>query len=779
MESWSVRPGAWVLGIGALIGLTAGEFLPETARAAGAATQAAAVATRPIVLARAGASSYRIVVPNSASPAVEYAAAELQSFVEQIAGARLSIVPEHDAGTGPSVLLGPCEKTRRAGVVQAAGRLEADGVLIRSLGRDLVLIGGNERGHLYSVYVLLEKYLGVRFLAWDCTVVPRRAELALPELNYTYAPPFMYRETLYFNSFPRQIAARQRLNGPATKCDATTGGKIDFYPYVHSFDDLFPEKDYFKDHPEYYGLQGGKRVAGVVHAQLCLTNPDVLRLAKEKVLRWIDEHPDVPIIDVSQNDGNGACECDQCTAIVKAEGSQQGTILRFVNAIADEVARKHPDKWVETLAYAYSMNPPAITRPRPNVIIRLCHAGCFLHGFETCRQGAELATWVDQWSRLTRRIFIWHYGTNFAHYLAPNPNLNGLVKDIRFYAAHGVNGLMVQCDYQGPGGELAELRQYLCAQLMWDPAQDPMRVREEFCRGYYGRAAEAVLEFLRRMDTASEQPLHIFAVWDPTAVVDPGLARDALRTLERARAESNDDVTRRRVGKLMLPFWYTLLLSPAKYGLTDAEAAALWQRARQVIAENGITFIRESGAPNGDAAGWVAEMDARFAPAPKGLIRDLLRIGDAKTEHCADWRTASVSRGGRLVRTIFQHPDGRRNGDATYEIPLPTQPQGGRLVLKFATVISNATGDGVRFAVLVDGSEVWHETQTLFLPPAGGEVAAAHDAIAPGRDPFSDHVVDLTAHAGHTIRLTLRVNAIGDNSNDWANWVEPRVIQEP
>ena len=144
----------------------------------------------------------------------------------------------------------------------------------------------------------------------------------------------MYRETLYYDSFPKEIAARQRLNGPATECDETVGGKIAFYPYVHSFDDLFPENEYFEQHPEYYGLQGGKRVAGKVHAQICLTNPDVLRIATETVMKWIEERPEVPIIDVSQNDGGGACECDSCVAIVNQEGSQQGPILRFVNAIA-------------------------------------------------------------------------------------------------------------------------------------------------------------------------------------------------------------------------------------------------------------------------------------------------------------------------------------------------------------------------------------------------------------------------------------------------------------
>ena len=726
-----------------------------------------------------GRSTYRIVIPANATPAVKYAATELQDFLEQISGVRLPAMPEQDAGEGPSILLGPCEKTRKAGLQDTAAGLGEDGVLIRRLGRDLVLLGQNERGHVYSVYVLLEKWLGVRFLARDCTVVPRQADVMLPELDYSYAPPFMYRETLYFDSFPKEIAARQRLNGPNTKCDATVGGKLDFYPYVHSFDDLFPEKDYFKDHPEYYGLQGGKRVAGVVHAQLCLTNPDVLRLAKEKVLRWIDEHPDVPIIDVSQNDGNGACECEKCTAIVKEEGSQQGTILRFVNAIADEVAQKHPGKWIETLAYAYSTNPPAITRPRANVIIRLCHAGCFLHGFEACKQGADLAAWVEQWSRLTRRIFIWHYGTNFAHYLAPDPNLNALAKDIRFYASHGVNGLMVQCNYQGPGGELAELRQYLCAQLMWDPRQDPMQIRREFCKGYYGGASGAVLEFLQRMDEAAERPVHVFAVWDPPVIVSPQLAQDALRILGRAKVAANDPLIRKRMSRLMLPFWYTMLLNPAKYGVSESEAAAIWKEASRTITESGITFIRESGAPGGDAAGWVLEMDARFAPAPKGMIFDLTRTDRATTKNCADWRTSNVQREGRLLRTVFQHPDGRSNGDATYEVSLPALTKGQKLLMRFATVITQRTQDGVRFAVLVNDSELWSEVRAESLSPTPAEAQSAHGEILPGHKPFSDHALDLSQYAGRTIRLTLRVHALANNSNDWANWVEPRIVQEP
>ena len=734
---------------------------------------ATAVGTNAAVIANAGHSRYVIVTPDQKSPAVGYAANELQSFLRRISGVKLPIVTESKAGAAPAFLLGPCKKSVKAGLTDRASKLREDGVLIKSLGSgDIALLGQNERGNLYSVYVLLEKYLGVRFLAWDCTVVPKHRELTLPAIDYSYAPPFMYRETLYWNSFPKQIAARQRLNGPWSKCDATTGGKIELYPYVHSSNALVPPSEYFKDHPEYYSLQKGKRVTGDVHAQLCLTNPDVLRLAKAKVLKWIEENPDVPIIDVSQNDGNGWCECDKCMAVVKEEGSQHGPILRFVNAIADEVAKKYPDKWIETLAYAYSTKPPAITRPRPNVIIRLCHAGCFFHGFEQCGLGANFASYLDQWSKLTKRIFIWHYATNFAHYLAPNQNLEGLAKDLKYYGTHNVNGVMVQCDYQSPGGELAELREYLAAQLMWDPTQDPMKIRREFCDGYYGKASKYVQAFLSIMDKAAQNPsVHAFAAWDPKSTVSPTLVNDSLAMLNKAKTAADNPTISNRIDKLMLPFWYMELTYPDVYGASTEELRSVLKQTKQVIVRNHITHVREGGD---SAPQWLADMDLQFAPLPPNVVSDLTQISGAKTTNCADWRAATVERDGKTLRSVFQHPDGIHDGDATYDITLPAA-DGRKILMTFATVITAKTVDGVRFSVLVDGKELWNETKTTYLS-ADSTPKSAQDNVLPGQNPFSDHTIDLSAYAGKKISLTLRVNALADGSNDWANWVEPKII---
>lgn len=722
-----------------------------------------------------GKSDYVIITPDIEKPAVVYASQELQEFLRRITGATLPIVPESQAEGKPAFALGLCKRAQNAGLVEASENLKEDGVLIKTQGRDIFLIGQNERGHIYSVYVFLEKYLGVRFLAWDCTVVPECRKLELPEIDYSYSPPFMYRETLYWNSFPKEIAVRQRLNGPWTKCDESVGEKIDFFPYVHSFSQLIPEKEYFEKHPEYFGLQKGKRVAGAVHAQLCLTNPDVLKIATEKVLKWIEEHPETPIFDVSQNDGNGPCECENCMKIVNEEGTQHGPILRFVNAIADEVAKKYPEKWISTLAYAYSTKPPALTKPRPNVIIRLCHAGCYFHGFETCGLNANFATYIDQWSQLTHRIFIWHYATNFAHYLAPNQNLNGLAKDIKFYGSRAVNGVMVQGNYQGPGGELAELRQYLASQLMWDPSQNPAVIREDFCKGYYGNSAKYVMQFLEVMDRQSEKKdIHAFGSSDPLKTVSPEFVEESLGILAQARKAADTEMMRNRIDKLTLPFWYMKLISPAKYHLLQEDAYALLDKVKKIIRKNKITHIRE-GEPN--AAGWLSEMEMMYSPNPPDVAFNFMQIHRAERENCVTWRIAEVERGGEKIPTIFQHPDAQHDADATYKIDLPNLQAGEKYVLEFGAVITNRTKNGVRFAILVNDKEIWNETKTVFLSPDQGGSKSAADSVLPGNNPFSDHRLDISSYAGKSITLTLRVNALGNDEYDWANWIEPKIIR--
>jgi hypothetical protein len=91
------------------------------------------------------------------------------------------------------------------------------------------------------------------------------------------------------------------------------------------------------------------------------------------------------IVSVSQNDGgancpglpNNHCYCDTPTerAVILAEGSPAGPLLRAINAIATAVEPLYPGAVIETLAYEYTVLPPKLTRPRPNVVVTFCTAG--------------------------------------------------------------------------------------------------------------------------------------------------------------------------------------------------------------------------------------------------------------------------------------------------------------------------------------------------------------------------------------------------------------------
>jgi hypothetical protein len=143
------------------------------------------------------------------------------------------------------------------------------------------------------------------------------------------------------------FASRHRLNGQHYKLEEKHGGRFAIYfPFVHSFDMIIPP-ELFAEHPDYFPMIDGKRVGGYV--QRCLSNPEVVKLAKARVRQWIKEHPETTIISVSQNDTMKWCQCPDCKALDDAEGTPCASLLRFVNSIAQDIEQDHPTVRIDTL----------------------------------------------------------------------------------------------------------------------------------------------------------------------------------------------------------------------------------------------------------------------------------------------------------------------------------------------------------------------------------------------------------------------------------------------
>ena len=540
---------------------------------------------QPIILVDGGRSTYSICISSEASPSERRAAEELQRFLEEISGARLPIVTDAAAVSGDVVLVGKSDALDRLGLNIPFEDLGPEGFALRTAGRHLVIAGGRLRGTMYGVYAFLEK-LGCRWFAPDASRIPKMSRVTIASLNETQKPAFEYREPYFTEAWDKDWAARNKTNGAFTRLDESTGGKVQYYPFVHSFYEMIPPSQYFREHPEYFSLIDGRR--RTERGQLCLTNPDVLRVGVASVLRWVAAHPEATIYSVSQNDWTGWCECDRCRRVEEEEGGvHSGPLLRYVNALAAEIEKKHPDKLIDTLAYWYTEAPPSQVRPRRNVRIRLCPIGaCDAHAYEQCDRNAYFMRNLKAWSQVTNQLYIWHYNTNFSHYLLPFPDFDELAADIPMYRRYGVVGLFLEGAYPpGGGAENAELRSYVMARLLWDTNANVDQAIEEFMEGYYGRAAKkmrAYFDLLHRQVRFKPNGLghHLWIYQQPGA---PYLDRDFLRKARGLVGEAigiaGDDSTRQHVRKVELSLEYVELsqakqfhINQALYGPSDIAA---------------------------------------------------------------------------------------------------------------------------------------------------------------------------------------------------------------
>jgi Domain of unknown function (DUF4838)/Glycosyl hydrolase family 67 N-terminus len=549
-----------------------------------------------ITLFENGHSPYRIVIAAHPLASERYAAEELQRYFERITGARLPIVPDSEQRTADEIVLGAATLPEDAGRSNSVDRPGPDGFTMRTAGKRLVISGAGPRGTLYGVYALLEETLGVRWFTPDVESVPRLDRVALADLSVSQTPALEYRE-VYWSEFIHNadFAARHRLNGNSYPLKEKHGGRmVVYFPFVHSLDMLVPPA-LFETHPEYFPLIDGKRKGGYV--QRCLSNPDVLRIATERVRQWIQEHPQASVISVSQNDTINNCQCPQCKALDDAEGSPAASLLRFVNAIAETVEKEHPNVRIDTLAYQYTRKPPKTLRPHKNVIVRLCSIECcFAHPLDQCpaNENRRFVEDIQAWQPVAPLLYVWDYTTNFGQYQQPFPNFNVLQANVQFFVKHGVKGLFEQGNYSSGGnGEMEPLRAYLLAKLLWNPQADVQRHTDEFLNAYYGKAAEPIREYMALTQRqVQREGVHAHIFDRPTAkYLTDELLNQAETLFDEAEQLADNSDVRLRVQTARLPIWYVKL---ATNRVSGDERTAMLNRFLTVARQAGISNVSEA-----------------------------------------------------------------------------------------------------------------------------------------------------------------------------------------
>jgi hypothetical protein len=534
-----------------------------------------------------GAGEYdqvRVVVAAGAPPSEHFAAAEFARLWEACTGYRPEVSSTHEPGA-VNVWIGGmgCPYAQR---LKLDG-LGTDGYHMRSLEfrkrypvpyldmrrpgrvpvrlRHLVIAGGAPRGTIYGVYEFFHGRFGVRWLTPIDTHVPD-APAGIAPVNERYVPPVPYRDTNYwmFRQFP-EFALKHRLNGNSLMgIPEEMGGAIGYAGgFGHTFYNLLSPEKYFEAHPEYFSLVAGERRP---HSQLCLTNADVLGIVTERVRGILRESPpNRRIVSVTQMDWPMWCECEHCAALDAREGSQAGSLIHFVNAIAERIEDEFPDAFIDTFAYTYTRTPPRHVKPRDNVIVRLCsiEADFFRPlGDRGSRLNRAFQEDIRRWSRITKHLFIWDYTQNWHAFQQPHPNFHVLQPNVRFFADHGVTGIFEQAA-QSPRSDFDYLKAYIVARALWDPDADWRALYDEFLALYYREAApyiRAYHELITEKVRAEVYELTIFSRMD---WMDPATVRRAQALFARAfAAAAGDPELKKRLDHAYVPVQHAALVCP-------------------------------------------------------------------------------------------------------------------------------------------------------------------------------------------------------------------------
>lgn len=457
------------------------------------------------------------------------------------------------------------------------------GFRYRIYDKDVEFEAGNEQAMVYAVYDWLERIVGCRFYSRTYEYIPFDANLTVCFEDYSYGPVLEYREILYRDYGDPAFAEKHKLV-PNTRRQEHWGF------WSHSFKTLCPPEVYFEKHPEYFSLYEGKRVGE--NAQLCLSNPEVFQVVLENLKKYVAEKPEAKYWSVSQNDNDAYCQCEKCQAMNARDGSPMGSVLNFVNRIAEHF----PDKVISTLAYWYTRKPPLITRPGPNVHILLCNIeanrGQPIEA-DVRSQGSreELLAWKE----ICPNVFLWDYCIQFRNLVSPFPNLRVLGPNIRFFVENNVRSLFSQCNRE-IGGEFHELRGYLLAKLMWNPVIDEREVMLDFLNGYYNQAGPVILRYIDRIHDEMEAAggeLNIFG--GPLDAKDTWLREEVFREYEGLFEQAltlteGDRDTWFRVKTAAMAIWYAGIV--LEYGTREEKLRRIERFAEQVR-KTGLVMVEE------------------------------------------------------------------------------------------------------------------------------------------------------------------------------------------
>ena len=512
------------------------------------------------VIARDGKAACSIVIPAEPNTYEERSARLLKLYLGLVTGGDFEI--EHEPFSGPAIYIGQTEVGKELPLDLPPvnyGSLtlpNLHGFVIKTVDKDTLVIRSEHRlGLVYGVHSFIRECVGVRRY-WPSEpggigdVYEPRPNLAIPRLIW--------------KDWPYLISRHVGFNDKAWELTRDGEWPWMFFWYrlgtnlsmMHNFFVLIPPEEYGKSHPEYFPEINGERLVPKrrIHWQPCVSNPEVVEICARKIIEAFDQDPNRICHALAVNDGAGHCECADCRAMDSPDSDVNTTQLtdryvKFMNAVAEKVAAKHPDRLIGFLAYGAVRFPPTTVNLHPNLIPYFCAMGRGLY-----------PGWDDWMAAGAKNMG--HYGYHDDRWFTiPKINPHQEARRIRYMVGSGVQrGYYKEFNPTYPLDAHAAI---VCADMQWDPRLDEDKILARYYSDMFAESASEMQAFYEILEVDYEKwldetaPPHPYGPdrsdldldhdYEQFQVLTAGGADEAWDWLLKAEAKARDPKVKERI----------------------------------------------------------------------------------------------------------------------------------------------------------------------------------------------------------------------------------------
>ena len=429
--------------------------------------------------------------------------------------------------------------------------LKKEGYRLSVSSKGIVITAKRSIGFLYALYGILRDHGGMRWLFpgedgeyYSCKKsikVPFGTSLHNPTFNFrTIHSAYAAINSEKWATFDWMVRNNMRiydtynvLNYPKLKKGLIDRGAVTLnggHCFTRLVNGIHVERNgkesgqylrkLYQEKKEYFPLINGKRVyLDGQKYQPCTSNKEVISLMSENARKWIRKFSTRDgIWEMSNNDGTGWCQCENCKKIDTAYDKKHGYLTtRYwtaINEIANECFKEKADAEVWGIAYQNFQAPPKDIMPDKRLSVLLAfNRRCFRHkiGDKNCLTNPLYLSWFKGWFKLGFRHTTWEQLDSAAgyHFL---PIEDVFYDTLCFYKKNNMDGCWIELP--PPDGKYSKRHKgsmvkdcwramwqtmYCAANLMWNMDQSYEKLYEEANTLFYGKGWEGGMKEFRKL----------------------------------------------------------------------------------------------------------------------------------------------------------------------------------------------------------------------------------------------------------------------------------------